>query len=166
MQLVLAAGAIEWVLTAYTLAQLRLRHDEPYVRLVFILGGVAVFLGWFVGVTVSQFIGWHLGVHWQVSLGDSVHVPLPVVIGAFLVVLLGLYDDIFHISPYWKIAGQVLAAAIAGQFPDKFPTTQQPSDTAMAPASGPNPAVLIGLGLASLAVLSLTRRAIEVRSRT
>ena len=43
LQLVLAAGAIEWVLTAYTLAQLRLRHDEPYVRLVFILGGVAVF---------------------------------------------------------------------------------------------------------------------------
>ncbi|HEX5648645.1 MAG TPA: hypothetical protein VFX69_03215 [Steroidobacteraceae bacterium] len=43
VQLVLAAGAVEWVLTAYTLAQLRLRHDEPYLRLVFILGGVAVF---------------------------------------------------------------------------------------------------------------------------
>ena len=43
VQLVLAAGAVEWMLTAYTLAQLRLRHDEPYVRLVVILGGVAVF---------------------------------------------------------------------------------------------------------------------------
>jgi hypothetical protein len=35
----------------------------------------------------------------------------------------------------------------------------------MAPASGPNPVVLIGFGLASLAALILTRRAIEVRSR-
>ena len=43
VQLVLAAGTVEWVLTAYTLAQLRLRYDEPYVRLVVILGGVAVF---------------------------------------------------------------------------------------------------------------------------
>ena len=43
VQLVLAAGAVEWMLTAYTLAQLRVRHDEPYVRLVVILGGVAVF---------------------------------------------------------------------------------------------------------------------------
>ena len=43
VQLVLAAGTVEWVLTAYTLAQLRLRHDEPYVRLVVILGGVAGF---------------------------------------------------------------------------------------------------------------------------
>jgi uncharacterized membrane protein len=43
VQLVLAAGAVEWVLTAYTLAQLRLRHDEPYLRLVFILGGVTAF---------------------------------------------------------------------------------------------------------------------------
>ena len=68
-------------------------------------------------------------------------------------------------SAHMFMTGQVLAAAIAGQFPDKFPTTQQPSDTAMAPASGPNPVVLIGFGLASLAALSLTRRAIEVRSR-
>ena len=43
VQLVLAAGVVEWVLTAYTLAQLRLRHDEPYVRLLVILGVVAVF---------------------------------------------------------------------------------------------------------------------------
>jgi hypothetical protein len=42
VQLVLVAGAVEWALTTYTLAQLRLRHDEPYARLVVILGGVAV----------------------------------------------------------------------------------------------------------------------------
>ena len=77
----------------------------------------------------------------------------------------GAYSAQREASAHMFMTGQVLAAAIAGQFPDKFPTTQQPSDTAMAPATGPSPALLIGLGLASLAALSLTRRAIEVRSR-
>lgn len=85
---------------------LRKMHREP----VAYLGGVAVFLGWLVGVVASQACQWHLGSHWVPQLGPHVFVPLPVVIGAFLVVLLGLYDDLFHISPYWKIAGQVLAA--------------------------------------------------------
>jgi hypothetical protein len=42
LQVVLALGAIEWILTAYTLAQVRLQHGDPYVRLVVILGGVAL----------------------------------------------------------------------------------------------------------------------------
>jgi hypothetical protein len=42
VQVVLALGAIEWILTAYTLAQVRLQHGDPYVRLVVILGGVAL----------------------------------------------------------------------------------------------------------------------------
>lgn len=85
---------------------LRKVHREP----VAYLGGVAVFLGWMVGVVVTQFIGWHLGANWQPTLGLHVPIPLAAVIGAFLVVLLGLYDDVFHISAYWKILGQVLAA--------------------------------------------------------
>lgn len=43
LQAVLAAGTIEWLLTAYALAQMRLQHGQPYVRLLVILGGVAVF---------------------------------------------------------------------------------------------------------------------------
>lgn len=43
LQAVLACGAIEWILTAATLAQLRVAHHQPYVRLFVILGGVAVF---------------------------------------------------------------------------------------------------------------------------
>jgi hypothetical protein len=43
LQLVLALGAIEWVLTAWTLTQTRLQHDQPWVRLVAILGTVALF---------------------------------------------------------------------------------------------------------------------------
>ena len=63
------------------------------------------------------------------------------------------------------MTGTALAAAIAGQMPDMFPTTPPPSDTAMEPISGPSPVVLVGAALVAVAVLSFTRRAIEVRSR-
>jgi hypothetical protein len=43
LQFVLAVATIEWVLTAITLARLRAAHGEPYVRLVAILGTVALF---------------------------------------------------------------------------------------------------------------------------
>ncbi|HXW10245.1 MAG TPA: hypothetical protein VD737_06500 [Steroidobacteraceae bacterium] len=42
VQVVLAVGAIEWVLTAYALAQVRMQHGDPYLRLVIILGSVAL----------------------------------------------------------------------------------------------------------------------------
>lgn len=60
----------------------------------------------------------------------------------------------------------MLAAAIAGQFPDRFPTGPIPSDTAMAmPDVGSSPLVLIGMVMVLLAGLTVARRAIEVRSR-
>ena len=43
LQVVLAAAVIEWILTTVGLAQLRLRHGEPYVRLAVILGSVTLF---------------------------------------------------------------------------------------------------------------------------
>jgi hypothetical protein len=43
VQLILAVAVIEWVLTAFTRAQLRLQHGDPYLRLVLILGVVALF---------------------------------------------------------------------------------------------------------------------------
>jgi hypothetical protein len=43
LQVVLALGAIEWILTAYTLAQVRQQHGDPYLRLLIILGSVALF---------------------------------------------------------------------------------------------------------------------------
>lgn len=42
VQVVLAIATIEWVLTAYGLAQLRLGLGQPYLRLVLILGSVAL----------------------------------------------------------------------------------------------------------------------------
>ena len=85
---------------------LRKIHREP----VAYLGGVAVFCGWFVGVTVTQLIGWHLGPYWSPVLGPHIPIPLPLAIAAILVVGLGLMDDLYGISPKWKISGQVLAA--------------------------------------------------------
>jgi hypothetical protein len=43
LQFVLLAASIEWVLTALELAQTRMAHGAPYLRLVVILGAVAVF---------------------------------------------------------------------------------------------------------------------------
>ena len=43
VQVVLAVAAIEWALTAYGLAQFRLGHGQPYLRLVLILGAVTLF---------------------------------------------------------------------------------------------------------------------------
>jgi hypothetical protein len=43
VQLVLVAGVVEWVLTAVTLVEARVEQGQPYLRLVAILCGVAVF---------------------------------------------------------------------------------------------------------------------------
>ena len=43
VQIVLAVATIEWALTAFGLAQLRIGHGQPYVRLVVILGAVTLF---------------------------------------------------------------------------------------------------------------------------
>jgi UDP-GlcNAc:undecaprenyl-phosphate/decaprenyl-phosphate GlcNAc-1-phosphate transferase len=83
--------------------QTRKTHRAP----VAYLGGVAVFLGWLAGLAFSQF---HVG-----AIDNSnphLHVKISVVIGAMVVVLLGLWDDIKRLRPSIKISGQVLAALI------------------------------------------------------
>ena len=45
IQIVLFIGAMEWVRALYSLASLRMSAGEPWVRLVLILGGVALFTG-------------------------------------------------------------------------------------------------------------------------
>jgi UDP-GlcNAc:undecaprenyl-phosphate GlcNAc-1-phosphate transferase len=85
---------------------LRKVHREP----VAYLGGIAVFLGWLVGVVVAEMCQWHLGTHWRVGFGPHPYIPLQIVVAAFIVVILGFVDDVKHISPKVKIVGQVLAA--------------------------------------------------------
>jgi hypothetical protein len=43
LQIVLAVAAVEWLLTAWGLAQMRMAHGQPYLRLLAILGAVALF---------------------------------------------------------------------------------------------------------------------------
>jgi hypothetical protein len=40
LQVVLLLAAVEWILTTVALAQLRLQHGQPYLRLALILGAV------------------------------------------------------------------------------------------------------------------------------
>jgi hypothetical protein len=42
LQVFLAVAVIEWILTTVGLTQLRLRHNEPYLRLAVILGSVTL----------------------------------------------------------------------------------------------------------------------------
>jgi hypothetical protein len=43
VQAILFVATVEWLLTAFTLAQTRMAQGGPYVRLVAILGAVAIF---------------------------------------------------------------------------------------------------------------------------
>lgn len=43
IQLVLLLGAVEWLLTLYAVAQVRIGQDMPWIRMAVILGVVALF---------------------------------------------------------------------------------------------------------------------------
>lgn len=83
----------------------RKMHSVP----VAYLGGVAVFMGWLVGLAASQFLATH-----RIEPGLPRHVVpnFSIVAGACIIVMLGLWDDIKRINPWAKIAGQVLAAVM------------------------------------------------------
>src|SRR5688572_7440475 len=78
-------------------------HSAP----VAYLGGVAVFLGWITGMAISQFLSLH---RTEPGLLPHLKVPFSIIVGASVIVLLGLWDDIQHISPKVKIGGQMFAA--------------------------------------------------------
>ena len=82
----------------------RKMHSLP----VAYLGGLAVFLAWMSGLATSQFLGLH---RTEPGLATHVVINIGIVAGATVIVLLGLWDDILHIDPWKKIAGQVAAAA-------------------------------------------------------
>ncbi|HWE04219.1 MAG TPA: MraY family glycosyltransferase [Tepidisphaeraceae bacterium] len=76
------------------------------------LGGVAVFFAWLCGLFVSQFMMLHrIDPGWPVDRGVA-HpiVPFSIVMGAVVIVTLGLVDDARGLKPGVKISGQILAA--------------------------------------------------------
>ncbi len=77
------------------------REPTPY------LGGLAIFLAFATAIIASYFTNTHSFSH------DSrtVEFPMSILFGAAVITLVGLVDDIHHISPRVKIGGQLIAAA-------------------------------------------------------
>lgn len=82
-------------------------HRKMHSAPVAYLGGVAVFLGWISGMAVSQFLMLH---RTEPGLLPHLKVPFSLIVGASVIVILGLWDDIRRINPWMKIGGQVFAA--------------------------------------------------------
>jgi len=80
-------------------------HTQPIAY----LGGVSIFLGWIAGVTVSIFLRPHNDL---TGIGPTVQIPPGILMGAMAVVLFGLMDDVYSLSPKMKLLGQFTAAAL------------------------------------------------------
>ena len=81
------------------------------------LGGVAVYLGIIAGIFYS-FLGsrfdglvqWH-PTRFVGDFGSPFPVPMSVILGLTVIMLVGVIDDVAHISPRVKIGGQLIGAA-------------------------------------------------------
>lgn len=88
--------------------------DQPdgqrkiHTRPVAYLGGIAVFLGWISGLAISQFLMTHTG---DPPAQSHLYVNFSIVVGASVIVMLGLWDDLTGVNPWAKIGGQVFAAS-------------------------------------------------------
>ncbi len=97
--------------------KLALKHgvvDEPdgqrkiHTKRVAYLGGVAIFIGWLLGVLASITVTpFHAGGNGFAE----VQVPPGILLGAGIVMICGLIDDVYSLSPRIKLFGQLLAAA-------------------------------------------------------
>lgn len=91
----------------------RKAHAKP----VAYLGGLAIFLGWLVGLCV--FVGLRFGKEQSNSfdqlLGENLSAIAFIAMGATAIVLTGLFDDIYGMRARVKIGGQLFAAAAIAQ---------------------------------------------------
>jgi len=84
-------------------------HDrKSHLVPVAYLGGLAIFIGWLFGILLCSFIAPHNAL--TTGIG-GINFPGSVLLGALVIVITGLVDDIHGISPRVKIGGQFLAAA-------------------------------------------------------
>lgn len=77
-------------------------HSTPIAY----LGGVSIFLGWLAGISVAVFL------HPHNNPLTTVQLPPGIIMGAIVVVLFGLMDDVYALSPKMKLLGQFLAAIV------------------------------------------------------
>ncbi len=75
-------------------------HAQPIAY----LGGVATFLGWLAGISIAVMLRPH-----NITM-QSVQIPPGVLLGAAVMVLFGLMDDVYSLTPRVKLTGQLLAA--------------------------------------------------------
>ncbi|MED1862448.1 UDP-GlcNAc:undecaprenyl-phosphate GlcNAc-1-phosphate transferase [Fictibacillus halophilus] len=61
------------------------------------LGGLAIFLSFLIGVLIVQ---------------PASQYTVPIVLGAIVIIITGVFDDIFELSPKVKLLGQIIAAGI------------------------------------------------------
>lgn len=80
-------------------------HSRPLPR----LGGVAIFISFSLSVAIAVALVWH-NPRWQSAFASK---TLLTILGpASLVFLLGVYDDIHGVGPYFKFSVQAIAASM------------------------------------------------------
>ncbi|PUB10203.1 glycosyltransferase family 4 protein [Paenisporosarcina sp. OV554] len=72
-------------------------HRKVHVRIMPRLGGLAIFLAFIIGFFIYQ---------------PESPSAMYIIIGAFIIVLTGVFDDLYELRPIIKLAGQLLAAGI------------------------------------------------------
>ncbi|MEQ9461156.1 MAG: MraY family glycosyltransferase [Phycisphaeraceae bacterium] len=83
---------------------------KNHIQAVAYLGGVAIFLGWVAGIVTGSFTEPHDAM--MTNGLSTIRFPMWIVVGAGLICLTGLIDDVSGLSPRMKVAGQLFAAAM------------------------------------------------------
>jgi UDP-GlcNAc:undecaprenyl-phosphate GlcNAc-1-phosphate transferase len=76
-----------------------------HVQPIAYLGGISIFIGWLVGITLAVFLQPH-----RAGSLATIQIPTGIPLGAATIVLFGLLDDTRGLPPRLKILGQILAA--------------------------------------------------------
>jgi len=80
-------------------------HSRPLPR----FGGAAIFLSFLITLAIALLLGWH---HLAGTLGLSLKTLLTILLPGCLVFALGVFDDVYSVSPYTKLAVQAVAGAM------------------------------------------------------
>ena len=80
-------------------------HHQPLPR----LGGVAIVLAFLISIGITSAVSWWYP---RLSFGFSPKSLLTILVPGLLIFLLGLYDDLHPVGPYFKFAVEVLAGAM------------------------------------------------------
>ena len=80
-------------------------HNRPLPR----LGGVAIFLSFLISIGIAALLSSQLP---RLNFGFSSKALFTILLPGLLIFLLGLYDDLYPVGPYFKFLVQVAAGGI------------------------------------------------------